>query len=51
LEKYTLKPTTRLALLKGLADIEYGISKGGNDSIQSTAVIGCIKNAMECEAK
>ncbi len=51
LEKYTLKPTTRLALLRGLADIEYGISKGGNDSIQSTAVIGCIKNAMECEAK
>lgn len=50
LDKYTLKPQTRRLLYQGLADIEYAISKGGNDSIQSTAVIGCIKNALECES-
>ncbi|TID30345.1 hypothetical protein CANINC_001047 [Pichia inconspicua] len=49
-ENYELKQQTRAKLLKGLADIEYGISKGGNDRIQSTAVIGCIKDALECEA-
>ncbi|ODQ44393.1 hypothetical protein PICMEDRAFT_74635 [Pichia membranifaciens NRRL Y-2026] len=50
LDKYELKPATKAKLLQGLADIEYGISKGGNDNIQSTAVIGCIKDALECEA-
>lgn len=49
-ENYELKQTTRAKLLHGLASIEYGISKGGNDRIQSSAVIGCIKNALECEA-
>jgi replication factor C subunit 3/5 len=50
LEKYNLKTQTRVKLLQGLAEIEYGISKGGNNSIQSTAVIACIKDALECEA-
>lgn len=50
LDNYELKPKTRIKLLQGLADIEYGISKGGNDNIQSTAVIGCIKDALECES-
>lgn len=50
LDNYSLKPQTKISLLKGLADIEYGISKGGNNKIQSTAVIACIKNALECEA-
>lgn len=49
-DKYELKHTTRAQLLKGLAEIEYGISKGGNDNIQSTAVIGCIKSALEGDA-
>lgn len=50
LDKYELKPATRVKLLNGLSEIEYGISKGGNDAVQSTAVIGCIKDALECEA-
>lgn len=50
LDKYELKPITRTLLLKGLGDIEYGISKGGSDKIQSTAVIGCIKSSLEKEA-
>ncbi|QOU21074.1 Subunit of heteropentameric Replication factor C (RF-C) [Brettanomyces bruxellensis] len=50
LAKYELKPLTRIKMIQGLGDIEYGISKGGSDKIQSTAVIGCIKNALENEA-
>ena len=50
LAKYDLKPKTRIAILKGLADIEYGISKGGNENIQTSAAIGVIKKAMEGQA-
>lgn len=50
LDRYELKPATRIDILQGLSDIEYGISKGGSDRVQSTAVIGCIKNALESEA-
>lgn len=50
LNNYKLKPKTRLEILKGLSDIEYGISKGGNDKIQTSAIIGVIKDAMEFEA-
>lgn len=49
LNKYELKPENRVYYLKGLSDIEYGISKGGNDRIQSSAIIGVIKQAMELE--
>lgn len=38
---------TRAEILKGLSDIEYGISRGGNDKIQTSAIIGVIKDAME----
>ncbi|KAK6460208.1 DNA replication factor C [Scheffersomyces coipomensis] len=51
LNRYQLKATTRIEIYKGLSDIEYGISKGGNEKIQSSAVIGVIKDALECEAK
>ncbi|CAX41749.1 AAA ATPase family member, putative [Candida dubliniensis CD36] len=51
LNNYKLKSKTRLEILKGLSDIEYGISKGGNDKIQTSAIIGVIKDAMEFEAK
>lgn len=51
LQNYQLSNTTRIEILKGLADIEYGISKGGNEKIQSSAIIGVIKQAMENEAK
>ena len=50
IDRYDLKPQTRAQLLTGLSDIEYGISRGGNTKIQSTALIGCIKNALEYEA-
>lgn len=50
LSNYDLKASTRVKILKGLADIEYGVSKGGNDKIQTSAVIGVIKSAMELQA-
>ncbi|EGW32185.1 DNA replication factor C [Spathaspora passalidarum NRRL Y-27907] len=49
LNNYKLNNKTRVGILKGLSDIEYGISKGGNDKIQSSAIIGVIKSAMENE--
>ncbi|CAK9441655.1 uncharacterized protein LODBEIA_P55230 [Lodderomyces beijingensis] len=49
LSRYELKPQNRVHYLKGLSDIEYGISKGGNDKIQSSAIIAVIKQAMEHE--
>ncbi|CCD22761.1 replication factor C subunit 3 NDAI_0A06060 [Naumovozyma dairenensis CBS 421] len=51
LEDYELKnELTRISLLSKLGDIEYSISKGGNDKIQSSAVIGAIKTSFELEA-
>ncbi|GEQ67183.1 hypothetical protein JCM33374_g847 [Metschnikowia sp. JCM 33374] len=50
LSTFELKPTTRTKILQGLADIEYGISKGGNEKIQTSAVISVVKQAMESQA-
>ncbi|KAJ8140773.1 hypothetical protein OXX79_000331 [Metschnikowia pulcherrima] len=50
LANYDLKPATRASILKGLADIEYGISKGGNEKIQTSAVIAVVKQAMQSQA-
>lgn len=47
LGRYQLKPKTRIEILKGLSDVEYGISKGGNEKVQGSAVIGIIKAGME----
>ncbi|CAK7894060.1 replication factor C subunit 3 [[Candida] anglica] len=49
LSNYDLKPKTRIAILSGLSEIEYGISKGGNDKIHTSAIIGVIKGALENE--
>lgn len=50
LEGYELKPETRVELLCKLSDIEYAMSKGGNDKVQSSAVIGVVKSSFELEA-
>ena len=49
LSNYQLKPKTRIEILKGLSEIEYGISKGGNEKIQTSTIIGVIKDALELE--
>lgn len=51
LEGYEMKvQEARIAILTQLSDIEYAISKGGNDRIQGSAVIGVIKSGFEMEA-
>lgn len=47
LNKYELKRAIKIEILKGLSEIEYGISKGGNDKINSSAIIGVIKGAFD----
>ncbi|CCH44868.1 Replication factor C small subunit [Wickerhamomyces ciferrii] len=49
LDQYQLKTRTRAEILKGLGEIEYAISKGGNEKIQSSASIGVIKKSLEFE--
>ncbi|SCU98185.1 LAMI_0F13432g1_1 [Lachancea mirantina] len=49
LENYELKEITRREILCKLADIEYSISKGGNERIQSSAVISAVKSSFELE--
>lgn len=49
LDRFELKSNTRAAILKGLGEIEYAISKGGNEKIQSSASIGVIKQSLELE--
>lgn len=47
LKAYELKPETRIAILRGLAEVEYGISKGGNYRVQASGAIAVIKAGME----
>lgn len=50
IDEYELKnPETKLQLLIALGDIEYAISRGGNERIQTSAVIGAIKSCFELE--
>lgn len=49
LDQYELKTRTRAEILRGLGEIEYAISKGGNEKIQSSASIGVIKKSLEFE--
>lgn len=50
LDQFELKPKTRASILKGLGEIEYAISKGGNEKIQSSASIGFIKQSLELQS-
>ncbi|ODV58293.1 replication factor C subunit 3 [Ascoidea rubescens DSM 1968] len=51
LDKFELKSEARIEILTGLSEIEYNISKGGNENIQSSATIAVIKNGMEIQGK
>lgn len=44
-----LKPQTRVQLLKGLSEIEWRLSTGCSEKIQTSATIGVVKSAMEIE--
>lgn len=47
LNNFELNSITRIKILKGLSEIEYAISRGGNDKLSSSAIIGVIKDAFE----
>jgi replication factor C subunit 3/5 len=44
-----LKPQARVHLLKGLSEIEWRLSAGGSEKIQTSATIGVVKSTMEIE--
>lgn len=48
-EGYELKPEARIALLEGLSEIEYRLSGGGNEAIQTSGAIGVVKRALDIQ--
>lgn len=52
LETYELQnEKTRISLLQKMANIEYAISKGGNENIQTSALVGAIKDSFVHETE
>ncbi|KAH3686457.1 hypothetical protein WICPIJ_002563 [Wickerhamomyces pijperi] len=50
LGNYQLNSKARIHVLKKLAEIEYAISRGGNEKVQCSATIGVMKEAMLIQA-
>lgn len=48
-ESYELKPDARIALLEGLSEIEFRLSGGGSEKIQTSATIGVVKQAIDIQ--
>lgn len=48
-ETYELKPEARIHLLEGLSEVEYRLSSGGSEKIQTSAAIGVVKKAMDIQ--
>jgi replication factor C subunit 3/5 len=51
LKDLQLKNVTMASLLDGLSEVEWRLSTGGNEVIQTSACIGVIKSSIELEAK
>lgn len=49
-DKLDLKPQTRIKLLDGLSQIEYRLSSGCSEKIQTSAMIGVVKGSLELQA-
>ncbi|KAK9477463.1 P-loop containing nucleoside triphosphate hydrolase protein [Lipomyces japonicus] len=49
IERLEVKPKTRATWISGLADIEYRLSTGGSENLQTSAMIGVIKGGLEFE--
>ncbi|THV02470.1 P-loop containing nucleoside triphosphate hydrolase protein [Dendrothele bispora CBS 962.96] len=50
-ETLDLKPNARIYLLDNLATTEYRLSTGGSEKLQTTALLGIFKNAVELTAR
>lgn len=51
LEKLDVPPATKVMWLEGLSEIEYRLSGGGGETIQTGAVVGVVRNGVELIAK
>ena len=51
LEKLDVPLQTRIVWLEGLSEVEYRLSGGGSESIQTGAVVGVVRNGAELLAK
>ena len=49
IERIQVKPATRIVWLEGLADVEYRLGSGGSEVLQTSAMIGVIKDGLELE--
>lgn len=47
LVKLEVKPEVMITWLETLADIEHRVSSGGNEAIQTSALVGAIRNGVE----
>ncbi|KAK9452926.1 P-loop containing nucleoside triphosphate hydrolase protein [Dipodascopsis uninucleata] len=50
IENLELSPLTRAEWIIGLGEIEYRLSSGGSESLQTSGMIGVIKSGLEIEA-
>jgi replication factor C subunit 3/5 len=47
LSKLEVPPQTRITWLQGLAEVEYRLSGGGGEVIQTGGVVGVVRNGVE----
>jgi replication factor C subunit 3/5 len=46
LSQLEVPPQTRITWLEGLAEIEYRLSGGGSETLQTGGLVGVVKNGM-----
>ncbi|KAF2457003.1 DNA replication factor C subunit Rfc3 [Lineolata rhizophorae] len=51
LAKLDVPPPTRVSWLEGLSEIEYRLSGGGSETLQTGALVGCLRNGVELMEK
>lgn len=49
--KLEVPPQTRITWMEGLAEIEYRLSGGGNETVQTGAAVGAVRNGVELYEK
>ncbi|KAK9323900.1 P-loop containing nucleoside triphosphate hydrolase protein [Lipomyces orientalis] len=49
IERIQVKPITRAEWIMGLAEIEYRLSSGGSENLQTSGMIGVIKSGLDYE--
>jgi len=47
LSKLEVPPQTRITWLQGLAEVEYRLSGGGSEAIQTGGMVGVVRNGVD----